>query len=84
MSPEAATSIHEDGIVILDLSKGLLFGSNDVGARIWRGVQQRLSLDAIAEMISREYGVACAEVREHVAAFLSQLERHALVERAVA
>jgi len=81
VSPEAAASLHESGIVILHAGKGCLFASNVTGARIWRGVEQRLPLEVIAEEISREYEITQATAREDTERFLAELERHSLIQR---
>jgi hypothetical protein len=84
VNPEAAASFHDDGIVILHTGSGRLFTSNGTGARIWRGVEQRLPLEAIAEEISGEYKIARTIAREHTARFLAELERHTLIQREAA
>jgi Coenzyme PQQ synthesis protein D (PqqD) len=84
VTPEAAASFHDDGIVILHTGKGRLFTSNGTGARIWRGVEQQLPLTAIAEEVSGEYQIARTTAREHTAHFLAELERHALIQRRAA
>lgn len=84
VNPEAVASIHDDGIVILHTGKGRLFSSNGTGARIWRGVERRLSPEAIAEELSGAYNVAGATAREHTVRFLAELERHALIRRGAA
>jgi hypothetical protein len=81
VNPEAAASIHEGGIVILHIGNGLLYASNGAGARIWRGVEEQRSLEAIADEISDEYKVARGTAREHVMRFLAELERHTLIQR---
>jgi len=78
---EAATSIHDGGIVILHIGNGRLYASNGTGARIWRGIDEKLSLEAIADEVSNEYQIARATVREHVVRFLAELERHKLIHR---
>jgi hypothetical protein len=83
VNPEAAASFHDDGIVILHTGKGRLFSSNWTGARIWRGVEQRLPLEAIAKEISGEYQIALTTAREHMVRFLAELERHTLIQREV-
>ena len=80
-NPEAAASFHDDGIVILHTGKGSLFTSNTTGARIWRGVEQRLPLEAIAEEISGAYNIARTTAREHTVRFLAELEHHQLIYR---
>jgi len=81
VSPEAAASFHDDGIVILHTRQGRLFSSNGTGARIWRGVEQQLSLETIAEKISGEYQIARTIAREHTLNFLTELEQHALIQK---
>lgn len=81
VNPEAAASFHDDGIVILHAGKARLFTSNGTGARIWRGVERQLPLEAIAEEISGEYQIARATAREHMVRFLAELERHKLIQR---
>jgi len=81
VSPEAAASFHDDGIVILHAGQGRLFSANGTGARIWRGLQQQLSLDTIAEKISDEYQIARNLAREHTLNFLTVLEQHALIQK---
>ena len=81
VNPEAVASFHDDGIVILHTGKGRLFTSNGTGARIWRGVEQQLPLEAIAEEIGNEYQIDRAIAREHTACFLTELERHTLIQR---
>ena len=81
VNPEAAASFHDDGVVILHTGSGRLFTSNGTGARVWRGVERQLPLEAIAEEISGEYNIASATAREHAARFLAELERHTLIQR---
>ena len=84
VSPEAAASFHDYGIVILHTGKGTLFTANRTGARIWRGIEQQLSLEAIANGISDEYQVGPRTAREHTICFLAELERQTLIQREVA
>jgi hypothetical protein len=81
VSSEVAASIHDDGIVILHICKGCLYTANRTGARIWRCIEQKLSIETIAEKISSEYQIAQTIAREHTAHFLAELERHSLIER---
>jgi hypothetical protein len=58
-----------------------LYASNGTGARIWRAIEEKLSLEAIADEISGEYQIARPTAREHVVHFLAELERHTLIHR---
>ncbi|HEY9403397.1 MAG TPA: PqqD family protein [Pyrinomonadaceae bacterium] len=81
VNPEAVASLHDGGVVILHTGAGCLFTANRTGARIWRGVERQLPLEAIAEEISGEYKIARTTAREHTARFLAVLERHTLIRR---
>jgi hypothetical protein len=83
-TPEAAASIHDDGVVILHTGKGSLFSSNRTGAQIWRGVEQKLSADVIAQQLHSEYRIELKTARAHTFGFLAELQRHELVQREVA
>lgn len=78
---EAAASIHEDGLVILDTRSGRLFTSNLTGARVWRGLERQLPVESIADEIGREYQIDRTVAREHATRFLDELERNGLIDR---
>ena len=84
VSPEATTSFHDDGIVILHTGHGSLFTANRAGARIWRGVEQKLPLETIAQQISGEYQITLTTAREHTTRFVAELERQTLIQLEVA
>ena len=84
VSPEATASAHDDGIVILHTGKGRVFSSNKIGALIWRGIEQRRSVDEIVEQISGEFEIAGTTARVHTLNFLAALERQSLIQREVA
>ena len=81
VSPEATASVHDDGVVILHLGNGRFYTCNGTGARIWRAIEQRLSLEAIAEEISNAYEIALNTARQHTVRFLAELELHALIQQ---
>ena len=80
---ETAASYHDDGVVILHTGRGSMFTSNRTGASIWRGVEQQLPVDTIAQKISGEYQISLSTAREHTVHFLTNLQRHQLVHREV-
>ncbi|MEN3328902.1 MAG: hypothetical protein V7638_3709 [Acidobacteriota bacterium] len=84
VNPEAVRSFHDGGVVILQAGTGRLFTSNEAGARIWRGIEQRLPLEMIATEISTAYQIARTTAREHTLNFLAALEQQALIRREVA
>jgi hypothetical protein len=84
VSPEATASIHDEGLVILHTGNGCLYTSNITGARIWYGVERKLSLEAIAEEVSSVYQIAVNTAREHTARFLAELQDHSLIQQEAA
>ena len=84
VNPEAVRSFHDAGVVILHAGNGRVFTSNETGARIWRGIEQQLSLESIAKEISGVYPIALDTAREHTLNFLEALEQQALIKREVA
>jgi hypothetical protein len=84
VNPKAAASVHDDGVVILHLGNGIFYTCNGTGARIWRAIEQRLSLEAIAQEISSAYQIALTTARQHTVRFLAELELHELIQQDVA
>lgn len=84
VSPEASASIHDNGIVILNLRSGRLYTSNETGASIWRRVERQLPLETITGEIGDEYQLARSAAHQHVSGFLAELEKHSLIRREVA
>ena len=84
VNPEANASIHDDGMVILHLGNGGFYTCNGTGARIWRAIERRLSLEAIAEEVSNAYEIALNTAREHAVRFLDELKLHALIKQEAA
>jgi len=81
VNPEANASIHDDGVVILHLGNGRFYTCNGTGARIWRAIEQRLSLEAIALELSSAYEIALNIARQHTVRFLDELKLHALIQQ---
>jgi len=84
VNPEAAASFHDDGVVILLTSKGRVFSSNKTGALIWKGIEQRRSVENIVDEISTEFQIAGTTARSHTTIFLAALEQQSLIRKEVA
>jgi hypothetical protein len=80
-SPDVVSSVHENGIVLLHIPNGLFFASNTIGARIWRGVEERQSLGMMVKDMSRDYQIDSMTAQTHVEGFLIELERRKLIQR---
>ena len=81
LNPEIASSVHDSGIVLLHMASGHFYASNTTGARIWRGLEERLSPEAIADEINDEYQIGRTTAQEHVQAFIAELQQQSLIQR---
>jgi len=78
VSPHVRASLQDGALVLLDVSQGLLFKSNGIGARIWRGLSEGLSAREIAGQLSAEFSVTAERVEQDVLQFLTDLQIHGL------
>jgi len=81
VAAEVRASAHKDGLVLLHIPSGRVFLCNRTGARVWQGLARGLNVDAIADEISREYGVTRDLVQQHTSSFVTDLEQHGFVSR---
>jgi hypothetical protein len=80
VNPEVASSVHDNGIVLLHVASGHLYTSNSTGARIWRGLEEHLSPETIADEINDEYQIGRTMAQEHVQCFIAELQQRRLIE----
>jgi hypothetical protein len=66
--------------VILELNRGIYFGLDAVGARIWRLIQHPTTVSQIKQTIADEYDVAPPECLKDIIGLLEQMSAHGLVE----
>jgi hypothetical protein len=71
-----------DEIVILNLTSGIYYGLDPLGAKIWDMVQQPSSVPAILEAVLAEYDVAADRCETDILALLEQLQEAGLIEEA--
>lgn len=67
--------------MFLHIAKGIVYTSNGIGARVWRGLQDRQSVDEISAQIGRDYGVPGERVRQDAVYFLAELESQGFLSR---
>jgi hypothetical protein len=67
-------------VVILNLSAGMYYGLDEVGARIWELLQEPRTVSEIQETISMEYDVERSRVDHDVVALLQRLSDEKLIE----
>ncbi len=65
---------------MLDLNKGVYYGLDTVGARIWELIQTPQPVVAVRDAIVREYDVTLERCEHDLLALLSELAAVALIE----
>ncbi|HZU45112.1 MAG TPA: PqqD family protein [Terriglobales bacterium] len=70
----------QDGGILLDLKRGLLFSLNPAGTRILDLLRQKHSAAFVAARISQEFGAPEELVREDLDKFLSVLRKQGLLQ----
>lgn len=76
---QLSTSVGSE-TVILHTDKGEYFGLNEVGASIWRLVQQPRSVEEIKSELVSEYDVTPEQCEEDLMQILAQLVEAGLIE----
>ena len=66
-------------MVLLDYDRGIYYGLNPVGARVWQLLSDGEASDRIIELLAGEYDVAAETLEADVAALLRDLEAKELV-----
>lgn len=71
--------LPDGDVVILSLNDGMYYGLNEVGARIWKLIQQPLSVRQVNEALLAEYDVGPEECYQEVARLLQELHLRGLL-----
>ena len=67
-------------VVILNLKKGMYYGLDEVGARIWNLIQEPKAVDEIRDLLLDEYDVEPERCERDLLALLEELVAENLVE----
>jgi hypothetical protein len=78
--PNQVSSSLGDEAVILELTQGIYYGLNEVGARIWELLKRPRRVGEIRDVILDEYEVAPQAVTRDVLALLAELADRGLIE----
>ena len=78
--PNQVSSSLGDEAVILELSRGIYYGLNEVGARIWSLLKEPRPAGEIRDAIVDEYDVEPATASRDVIVLLSELLERGLIE----
>ena len=65
---------------ILNLKSGIYYGLNEVGARIWKLVQESKTVSEIKDTLVREYDVESDQCETDLFALLAELLSKELIE----
>lgn len=77
----AAREIEAE-LVLLDLEEGSFFVSRGTGPRIWQLLASGSSVDEVAELVAKRYGLAVEPVKRDVETFVELLLERRLLEEA--
>ena len=80
---QVSSTLGEEA-AILDTARGVYFGLNPVGARIWSLIQQPRTVRELCDSIVAEYEVTTARCEEDVLNLLAGLRDAGLVESSAA
>jgi len=71
----------DDEMVLLDAERGIYYGLDPVGTRIWQLLGAGHDAEEITEQLTAEYDADPDLLRADVAAFLAQLAARGLIRR---
>ena len=70
----------QDEAVLLNLQSGKYFGLNPLGARIWRLIQQPITVSDVLQELLKEYDVDAIRCEADLLSFLEAMQAHSLVK----
>jgi hypothetical protein len=82
ISPDVRATYSEDGAVLLDISKGMCYGLNPVGARIWVTIESSpsgITLDGIVGALATHYGIPYQQLKADTERCLDKLRQSGLI-----
>ena len=79
VSPSVYARAFGDEIVLLDFGRGEYFGLDAVGADVWRGIEARDTLGAIADAIVSRYQVEPEAAYRDIVDLVRHLQEESLV-----
>ena len=68
-----------DEAVILNMDKGVYYGLNAVGARVWELIQTPQTLSALCAAVTDEYAVDPEQCRQDIQTLLAEMQAQGLV-----
>jgi hypothetical protein len=68
-------------VIAIDFETGNYYALARVAKQIWQMIEQKMSLDQIARVVSDLYGLDLVKAHEDLSVFVKQLLEHGLIER---
>jgi hypothetical protein len=78
-SPEAFASGAGDETVLLQVQQGAYFGFEEIGTRLWAGMNAGRSSADLCREIAEEFGVPLGTVERDARAFLEDLRANSII-----
>lgn len=66
-------------MVLLDFERGIYYGLNPVGARVWEFLAEGKSTDEIVDLLTEEFDVERTDAKNDVEALMDDLAANGLV-----
>jgi len=67
-------------MVLLDYDRGIYYGLNPIGARVWQLLAEGQEIEAIVDLLTEEYDATRKTLENDLTALLRDLEAKELVE----
>jgi hypothetical protein len=80
-APQQVSNRVGDEVAILSLDRGVYYGLNPVGARIWELIRTPTPVSALHAVILEEYDVDADRARQDLLEVLDRLLEAGLIER---
>ena len=78
-SHEVASKIVDGEAILINLSNGMYYSTDSVGAFVWSLIESGHSQDSIAEVVADHYGIARKTAIQDVATLIGELTRENLI-----
>jgi hypothetical protein len=73
------STIDSDGGILLNLSTGVVFRINAVGAKIWQMIEQGMTIERILDSLVSQYAIPLEQAEKDAREFLQQLKIKELI-----
>src|SRR5262249_39018992 len=80
VAPDVLFRLVDEEAVLLNLKTELYLGLDPIGARMWKLLTERSSIQAAYETLLNEYNVEPARLRDDLNSFLDDLLQQRLIE----